>query len=150
MITVYLYTINCDPMTVDKSPYMSSPVTKQGTVRGDVDMLHPEIAIEGDLTGYNYMYIPAFSRYYYIEDVNAFRTQLQTVTGRCDVIMSHKDAILALPAVVRRSALLINSYLPDDKQRVYQYTQCNSHRVSVSLLFTQFTYSTEPVLITAG
>ena len=151
MITIKLYSIDCDPMVLDKSAFFPvSPAQVQGTIRGSVDMMHPEIDIQGDVTGYNYCYIAALHRYYYIDGVEVVRTQLQTIRCRCDVLMSYKDAILTLPAVVDRSAALINSYLPDDRQRVYQYTQANSHRLSLAPLVPAFTWCTDPILITAG
>lgn len=146
MINVYLYTINCDPKVVDKSSFFpATPTLKQGTVRGEVNMMRPDITIEGDMTGYNYMYIPTFNRYYYIDSVDVVRTNLQVVHCKCDVLMSFKDSIYNLPAVLRRSALMINSYLPDEKQRTYQYTQCNSHNIG-----SEFSYAQYPILITAG
>lgn len=62
------------------------------------------MAWNASYTLYNYMYIAEFNRYYYIIDVTAAPGGKAIVRARCDVLMSFKTAINALPAIVVRQS----------------------------------------------
>lgn len=122
MISVNLYRCSCDPHTVDKSLYVEDSTTCSGTIRGDLHVQHPVIDIEGDGSMYNYAEING--RYYHVDSCNRVRTGICSLSLSVDVLWTYMDAIYALPAVVDRSYRMVNAYLPDDRQRTRQYTQC--------------------------
>lgn len=123
-VSITLYSVNCDPHTLDKSNYVTASAAISGTIRGELDVLQPVIEFTGDVSGYNYAYIAETGRYYHIIGCNRERTGLCVVTMHVDVLWTYAAQILNLPAVVDRSYRLVNSYLPDSMQRTYQYTQC--------------------------
>jgi hypothetical protein len=127
MVTLNLYKVSCDPHTVDKTDYITETAAVTGTIRGDLDVQRPIIDVEGDVSGYNYAELN--DRYYHIDSCNRLRTGLSVVRMSVDVLWTYKDAIYTLPAVASRSYRLVNAYLPDDQQRVRQYTQCNNHNI---------------------
>lgn len=145
MVNVTLYTVSCEPNVVDKSSYAGTGTVKQGTIRGPLDVQEPEIEIQGDASAANYAHIDATGKYYRVLSCTRHRTDLSVVRLSVDVLWTYATDILALPAVVDRSAAMINSYLPDSKQKVYQYTQCNTHNIG-----SAFAYDNNPILITAG
>ena len=51
----------------------------------------------------NYCYIPAWNRYYFIEDITCLNTFLYKVTLKCDVLMSFRNDILDIYGVVDRA-----------------------------------------------
>ena len=73
-----------------------------GTLRESTSVINPIITVEAPVTliGYNYCYIPDFSRYYYVVDVKSMRNNLWAVTLRVDVLMSFQNDILNTPAII--------------------------------------------------
>ena len=69
---------------------INNPLTISGTLRESTSVINPIITVEAPVTliGYNYCYIPDFSRYYYVVDVKSMRNNLWAVTLRVDVLMS--------------------------------------------------------------
>lgn len=81
---------------------INNPLTISGTLRESTSVINPIITVEAPVTliGYNYCYIPDFSRYYYVVDVKSMRNNLWAVTLRVDVLMSFKNDILNTPAII--------------------------------------------------
>lgn len=107
-ITVNLYNNADDKRTVDKS--LTALRTVTANLYDECDILHPVLrcAWVTGMTSYNYMYIPEFGRYYYIE-ITAAPGGAAIIKGSVDVLMSHAAAIKALPAVVVRSTSSTNT-----------------------------------------
>ena len=61
----------------------------------------------------NYMYIEEFGRYYFVDDIRPLFGKELEITGHVDVLMSNKNAILGLNAIVNRSSNVSNPYLVD-------------------------------------
>lgn len=149
MLTFTLMTVDCDPHTVDKDSSVQATSAVTGTVRGDLFVQRPFIEIEGDASGYNYIDIAG--RKYQIIGCNRKRTGLSELQCQLDPLWTFRDQIYALPAVADRSYRLVNSYLPDDQQRVYQYTQCVNRAIGTQLLGANFHYSASShILLTVG
>lgn len=144
MLTFNLYTVDCDPHTVDKTPYISDTRTVTGTVRGDLFVQRPTIEITGDASGYNY--IEVAGRYYQIISCDRKRTGLSVLQCQLDPLWTFKDAIYALPAVVNRSYRMVNAYLPDPMQRVNQYTRCVNKPIGTAFTYSDYGH----ILMTVG
>lgn len=112
---ITLYKNNSEPERVTKS--ISGSLTLSGTVRGETNIINPEILIEGSPddfpSDYNYAYIPEFERYYFINEVTAYRNNVTVLFMHVDVLMSFKDDILSNEAMVDKQAILGNMYLND-------------------------------------
>lgn len=67
-----------------------------GTFRDSTDALNPYIEVGTDPTGYNYAYVPAFERYYFVTGIRYVRHGLWALTLTVDVLMTYSAQILEL------------------------------------------------------
>ena len=51
----------------------------------------------------NYCYLPAWNRYYFIEDITCENTYIYRITLKCDVLMSFRNDIHDISGVVERA-----------------------------------------------
>lgn len=127
-MTIYLYSISEDPLTMPKT--LPEAVTVTGTIRdGSVDVMHPAILIAGAPSQtYNYAYLPEFNRYYFVDPPITERTGLIRLQLHVDVLQSFYDDIMSAAVIVDRTQNATaltpgwNSYLQDPRRAFYQYT----------------------------
>lgn len=139
------FMVNSSPeIYVSKSVSISKQVNCN--LKGEVDMLHPTLIVKDVTIGScNYMQIPDFSnRYYYIDSVITRNNGILEITGRVDVLMSHKTEILALGGIVARQENSYNVELKDS-----DFTALNYRRVQTKAFSYEFNGS-KFVLIAAG
>lgn len=118
---VILYKNSAPPNKVNKSANLSGSTDYHNcifTQKNALDILHPSVLLDmnidiGDVRKYNYMYIPKFSRYYFIDSISA-EGGLIRIDGRCDVLMSHKTDILKSKQYILRQEKNNNSPYLDD------------------------------------
>lgn len=121
-MTVTLYTNSSAKNVVSKS--ISSVATLSGTLRESCDILDPEIMVErSSPTGFNYMHIAEFGRYYFITDVVVVQNNLLSIRGHVDVLMTYSSGIRSMKAVVRRQENNYNLMLDDGVFKSYQNTK---------------------------
>lgn len=120
----------------------SSPVEKIGksldaglditgcVLKESTSILRPVIRIRtnSDITGYNYMQISQFSRYYFIDDIVSIHNDVWEVSGHVDVLETYATAIKANSAVIRRQAKLFNLYLDDPDFHVLNYERIQTFK----------------------
>ena len=108
------FAFNRAPYNQISKPF-SSALDVSGDLREETSIVDPEILIQyaGVLTAYNYAYISAFQRYYFIRNIESFRTSLWKVSMHCDVLKTFSQGILGSPAIIRRSSNNFNMYLDD-------------------------------------
>ena len=128
-----LYSITDDPRKLEKT--LDTADTRTGAVRGAIDVLRPEVLVEGGVVLANYAHIPDFGRYYFIEEREAVRKGLQRLQLRVDVLMSYKDQIKTCPAVFDRSQNLDDAYLSDGSLPVHSF-----QRLATIPFFREFTF----------
>ena len=63
----------------------------------------------------NYVYIPEFNRYYFINDIVSIRQNLWQITLSVDVLMSYKNQILETNAFVARNQNKFNKDIIDNE-----------------------------------
>lgn len=142
-----------------KLMHNSSPVEKIGKnldagteftcdLKADTSVLKPTLILQSasSLAGFNYMYIPDFNRYYFIDDIVSKNNVIWEVSGHVDVLQTYKAGILSNTAVLRRQQNKYNTYLNDDKWPVYTYDDV------ITFAFTNggFKKSLEYLLVVAG
>lgn len=64
-------------------------------------------------TVYNYAYIPAFSRYYFINKIESYRTGLFILTMSVDVLETYKTEIKGMLAIIDKNETVGNNYFND-------------------------------------
>lgn len=117
---IVLYNCTCDKRYVDKSEYFEGDYTVSGTMRDDVNVCYPVINIFLEDSAeypfnYNYAYIEALDRYYFIDNVKYVANNLWEISMSVDVLMSYQLGIKNLEVFVNRNEHTYNVLIPDDK-----------------------------------
>lgn len=98
-------------------------ITVSGELKTETSIIDPVIMIECDLstvTGCNYMSIPAFGRYYFVNNIRSIRTGLVEFSCHVDVLSTFAAEIRENTAIVRKQENNWNLYLNDGSFKVYQ------------------------------
>lgn len=121
-MTIKLYQNASPPDYVDKEITLVAEV--EGTLRAPTSILNPVVNIErASLSGFNYAHIPEFNRYYYVGGISSELNGLIAVSFIVDVLMSAKDAIRNMYAIIKRQENQYNLYLDDGIFKAYQNTK---------------------------
>ena len=97
---------------------------RTGTLKDGCSVLSPSVVLTGEnLSGYNYAYIPEFSRYYFIKEITSVKSGLWEISMRVDVLETYQTQIKAQKAVVERQEQNYNLYLNDPEWKVYTNKQ---------------------------
>jgi len=111
-MTITTYINESDSHTLNKK------ITKIEDVSGvvfkqDTDILRPLLIISRNVSNnYNYVYIPAFNRYYYVRS-KSFADQRYYVNLEVDPLMSSQTDINNLEVIADRSSSAFNLYQVD-------------------------------------
>lgn len=94
----------------------SSGNEKEVYIKENSGLLNPvlEIQTTEDPTSWNYLYIPDYGRYYFLDDWIYYRG-IWSVQGECDVLASWKDSILNTSAMVQFSSIDYNLMAMDGR-----------------------------------
>ena len=80
---------------------ISNQITLTGTLKSDCSVINPSVLVNAENPSeYNYCYIEAFNRYYFISDITSVRNGLWRIDCSVDVLMSYRNEILALDVIV--------------------------------------------------
>lgn len=109
---IILSTTHDEPNRLNKS--LNNQTTITGTLKNDCSVIEPVIIIEiSNPSGFNYMYIPSFNRYYYITNIESVRYGLWRISAKVDVLMSFADEIAnTIIAVGNVQSSFNSNYLP--------------------------------------
>lgn len=117
-------------------------------LKEDTSIVNPTIILGtvDDLADVNYMYIPTFKRYYYVNNIVALTGSRIALECACDVLNSFKSDIGKCKAIIdkQESTSLSSMYINDGSY----VNDCRS--VTQSLAFPSGFTSTDFILITAG
>lgn len=110
-----------EAIRVTKETETISTVT--GVLKESTSIIDPVIKIECDLstvTACNYLSIPTFGRFYFVNNITSINNGIVEFSCHCDVLSSFASAIKANKAIIRRQEFNWNLYLNDGSFRVYQ------------------------------
>lgn len=146
-MNIILYHNSSPNNKVDKS--LSSETTLTGNLRDESNVINPEVLVESSTPlSFNYVYIPAFHRYYYIRDIVAFRTNLWLLKLDVDVLMSFKNEILELDCIISDTEEYGgDDYLPSSPSWV---TKVKAKTDIINFNGSSLLSNGEYILITAG
>ena len=86
-------------------------------LKDDCSILNPRLDIftDSDITDKNYMYIPAFGRYYFIDDIVSTNNGYWTISAHVDVLETFADSIKENNAIINKqeNLYMTNKYLND-------------------------------------
>lgn len=106
------------------TPSLSGELEFQIDIMGENEVLRPVILLKSDnnLSGYNYIYLEGFQKYYFCE-ISVVRDNLYRISCSIDALYSNKNAILGLEVVVDRQESLANAYIVDSSYQSINKTQ---------------------------
>lgn len=113
---VLFYYNESDNRTINKNITPSDGVSFVGVPRDDISVMNPVVRFESDdVIRFNYAKIPELQRFYYIKDRTIFREGVWDITFDVDVLMSFRNDILHLNAIVDKQSLHQNGdeYIDD-------------------------------------
>lgn len=115
---IKLFTCTAENERVDKTDYITNELPISGTLKGSTSVIDPIFIIENEnpaIQHYNYMYIPEFQRYYYINNITSIRTNLWEIEAHVDVLYTWRASIKQMKAVIDKTenALDANLYIDD-------------------------------------
>ena len=117
--TITLYVNNSERNVLTKN--LTSGTDVSISIKGAVSTKVPQITLNGDYSGYNYMYFNG--KYYYIYPTLS-KGGLTVVTAeKVDALMTYDSVIRSHSAVIARNAFTYNKYLNDASFRTYAYKQ---------------------------
>ena len=130
--TIELYKCSAERNRVDKTNYLIKVDTVNCTLKNDISISNPILLLEGndkgDWLGFNYVYIPSFSRYYFVDDIIAGITTLWEAHLTIDALFTYKDAIKSCSGYVERNENEFNKFIVDSKQ---VYINSVNHDITV-------------------
>lgn len=103
-------------------------------LKDDTSILRPTIIVKtsDNITGYNYMDIREFSRYYFIDDIVSIHNGIWEVSAHVDVLTTYATAIKANSAVIKRQQGKFNLYLDDPEFKTYASQQILTKKFNAS------------------
>ena len=117
--TIYLYVNNSERNVITKN--LSSETSVTISIKGKVSTKTPVIVLNGDYSGYNYMYFNG--KYYYVYPTLSSGGITEVSAEKVDALMTYDSVIRSHTAVIKRNAFTYNKYLNDAAFRTYAYKQ---------------------------
>ena len=115
--TCVFFQNTAEPNRVNKTEYLTEQIRVAGNLRDISDVINPSITFEctdDKILKSNYVYIPTFNRYYFINSITSMRTNLWRVNLHCDVLYSFRNDVLQIKAIIDRQENNFNRYLIDN------------------------------------
>lgn len=126
-MNITLYKNMSAPNVLDKR--LTDELLVQGDYNTTVDILNPFLRIKStvDIMDYNYLYIPDLKRFYFIQNIIAYRNKIFDVYTNVDVLGSWKAEIKRCYGIVTSgedSNPFMNGYISsvDVRKSVSKYT----------------------------
>ena len=117
---IVFYNYTGENNRIDKELYLTPMLTIDGTLKNECSVTSPTILIElNTYPNFNYVYLPFFDRYYFIDSIDVVRTNLWRINLVIDVLYTYKNQILELEAFVDRNENNYNWLLEDNQQAFY-------------------------------
>lgn len=115
---INLFNCTAEKERVDKTDFISNRFAMDGELKQEVSILDPVILVEKTdpiEPGYNYMYIPKFKRWYFINDIISVHNKFWEVHAHVDVLYTWRTDIKENKAIIEKTADtgLANLYMDD-------------------------------------
>lgn len=124
MFKIYLYHMSTENNRMDKTNYLTQIAELNGELREATSVINPSITfqitsdmqdLENGVLDCNYIYIPNFKRYYFVDNIVCVTSTLWEIDCSVDVLMSFKDQLGELDVFCNRSEFEYNDMLIDNK-----------------------------------
>lgn len=124
-----IYQNASEKIRVDKSDWLTFIANLDGTLRDVTRITTPTIRIEySGLPNFNYVYIPQFQRYYFVNEIISVNKDIWDIGLSEDVLMSFRDEIRSQYAFVERNQYTFDVMVEDtkrtyEKEPEYEYVE---------------------------
>ena len=101
---IKLYKVTDSQDTIGKT--MVNPLDIEVRLKSDFNILNPVVVLmipNEEIRKYNYMHIPEFGRFYFVENITNINNRMFKVEFSCDVLETYKDNIKVAQAIYRRT-----------------------------------------------
>lgn len=121
-MTIKLYKTSSAPNKIHKS--LTEVRDADGYLRDQCSLMKPVITFSSSamntFNDVNYMYIPAFERYYFVNSVTSVASGLIEVSGTIDPLYTYRTAIMSSTVVLNRTSNSDNysRMIPDEQMRL--------------------------------
>ena len=116
---INLYQNTSEGNRVDKTNYLTQVGTISGALRSSTSINDLVITYESNsIPNFNYVYIPIFNRYYFVDDITSANYSLWTLALSVDPLMTYKEAIINCNGFVDRCESDFNANIIDKKRVV--------------------------------
>ena len=116
---INLYQNTAEGNRVDKTNYLTQVGTISGALRSSTSINDLVITYESkSIPNFNYVYIPIFNRYYFVDDITSENYSLWTLALSVDPLMTYKEAIINCNGFVDRCESDFNANIIDKKRVV--------------------------------
>lgn len=117
-----------------------------GSMRDTLNVVNPVFLVQAteQYDKANAVYCEELDRYYFITDKEWIRTGLLAISCHVDALVTYQGDIWNNSGIISRNANLFNGYLPDNKQKVFQYDKMQIK------VFPAYPHLGEKILITVG
>ena len=107
MVTLELYKVLNQTNEITKT--LQNPIVINGVFRSEIDAIDVIVEIETNNYDFNYIYIPSLNKYYFLQNIVHVNAKIIRMQLHCDVLMTHKQDILASYGLVTQGGN-INPY----------------------------------------
>ena len=66
----------------------------EGNITNELDLMHTFLVLNYGEIDFNYVYIPLFKRYYFVDEIKAIKNSLYSITLKIDVLYTYRELIL--------------------------------------------------------
>lgn len=122
MITADFLINKSDKLYVEKN--LQAVLTNEPiTIIEPVNIREPVLKLSKDIgsLSFNYLYIPAFGRYYFLTEPPTWREGFYEAHFHSDVLMSFRISFYKKEAIMARNVRNYNLYLSDDRMKIFNY-----------------------------
>lgn len=147
---IYLYKTKSDRRSLEK--ILENEIEYECELKEATSVQNPSFLIKtsSNISNYNYAYIPLFSRYYFINEIQSIRNNLWSITASVDVLHTYKNEIKNCKCLELRTSKTSNKYLVDADTVVENDRDIETIRMNGYDILGNFTGNMHYVLVCAG
>ena len=114
-----LYKNTADFRELDKSKFLTLINEIECNIKENTSIINPILKISklkvNTIKKLNYLYLPDFNRYYFVNDIIECTGNILELHCKVDVLFSYKDDIRGITALILRQENINNPYIEDSQ-----------------------------------
>lgn len=148
-IETILYSNKAEPNRVNKTSYLREVGRVYGNFRASTSITDIVLYIAATEINFNYIKIPAFNRYYFVNDIAAVRSGFWSLSCSVDVLMTYQTLINKAKGNIERQETQFNDYIIDNRRAFLNRVERSDVAISNNV-FGQTLTSQDPLYAISG